>query len=102
MAGPADHRFPVVHVYGSAYDMGYAQGLLQRDYLAAFVNQTFSYIINSAVSDWPTDFFSPQVKALIIEFGVAYALDWNAGITAPFTPKTFLDEIRGLSDASGV
>ena len=31
-AGPDNGRFPIVHVYGSSYEMGYAQGLLVGRY----------------------------------------------------------------------
>jgi hypothetical protein len=33
LAGPADNQLRVVHVWGTAYEMGYAQGLLLRDVL---------------------------------------------------------------------
>ena len=157
MGGPAGHQFPVVHVWGTPYEMGVAQGLLLKASVTAFVNQTLTYIITQArtrvwgvlrvflaaklfipastfatstrkypsapheyalsafsstisiaplplirivivaalifslstqaVDAWPSDFFSPAIKALIVEFGIDVALDWNAGVTAPFTPQ---------------
>lgn len=33
LAGPVDNQLRVVHVWGTAYEMGYAQGLLLRDVL---------------------------------------------------------------------
>jgi hypothetical protein len=156
MGGPAGHQFPVVHVWGTAYEMGVAQGLLLKASITAFVNQTLTYIITQArrpvreanpvatrvfvllsavefsslgpfrvehsqhlintclrlltlttqafgcraiphdhpimyqaVDSWPSDFFSPAIKALIVEFGIDVALDWNAGVTAPFTPQVW-------------
>ena len=50
---------------------------------------TFSFSQPQAVDAWPSDFFSPAIKALIVEFGIDVALDWNAGVTAPFTPQVF-------------
>jgi hypothetical protein len=48
MGGPAGHQFPVVHVWGTAYEMGVAQGLLLKASITAFVNQTLTYIITQA------------------------------------------------------
>jgi hypothetical protein len=47
-AGPANARFPVVHLWGSAYQMGIAQGLIHGDAVRAFVNQTLAYIVDQA------------------------------------------------------
>jgi hypothetical protein len=82
--------------------MGYAQGQLQSEYVNNFVNSTYTYIITQAADSWPSDFFSPAVKDLIIEFGIAFALDWNIGVTKPFTPQSYYDEIRGIADAAGM
>ena len=44
-AGPANARFPVVHVYGNAYEVGYAQGLMQKKYLREFISATYEYFV---------------------------------------------------------
>lgn len=91
-----------MHVWGSPYERGFAQGQLVKDRVAAFVNQTYNYIITQAVDAWPGDFFSPQIKALIVAIGIEAALDWNIGVTKAWTSQAVLDEVRGLADASGV
>jgi len=42
------------------------------------------------------------VKVKIVEMGIDKALDWTAKVTAPFTSQAYFDEVRGISDASGV
>lgn len=100
-AGPETARFPIVHVYGNAYEVGYAQGLLQKEYLAGFVSATYEYFVGAAVDELPGP-LPPAIQAKIILLGLNAALDWCADITAPFTPQEFYDELHGLADASGV
>lgn len=42
------------------------------------------------------------MQKMVILYGLNYALDWAAEVTAPFTPQEFFDELHGLADASGV
>lgn len=42
------------------------------------------------------------VQAMIVQMGIYKALDWTAKVTAPFTSQAYYDEVRGISDASGV
>lgn len=100
-AGPSNARFPLVHVYGNAYEVGYAQGLLQKEYLASFVGKVYTYFIGLALDEMG-DKISPYWQARIILTGLNAALDWCAEITAPFTPPEFYDELHGIADASGV
>jgi len=100
-AGPANARFPVVHVAGNAYEVGYAQGLIQKEYLRQFIEKTYAYFLALAVDEMG-DKLSPFWQSVIVYKGLNRALDWCAEITAPFTPQEFYDELRGLADASGV
>jgi len=100
-AGPENARFPVVHVWGSAYEMGYAQGQLVKNYMEAFVYKTYGYLIEMGV-DAMNDLFSPEIEAIILAKGMNRALDWCADVTQPFTPQIYYDELKGLADASGM
>ena len=42
------------------------------------------------------------MKAGVSNFAIAAALDLNYQITKPFTNKNYYEEMRGISDASGV
>lgn len=100
-AGPANAPFPIVHVWGDAYQVGYAQGLIQKQYLAEFCSKVYSYFLGLAVEDLPGP-LPPFIQAMITYKGLNRALDWTAEVTAPYTPQEFFDELRGISDASGV
>jgi hypothetical protein len=74
-------------VWGTPYEVGYAQGTIQKDEIIAFVTQTWDYLSTSLVNAFPFDMLSPEMKALIVEKGLDRALDWTREMTAPFTPQ---------------
>ena len=100
-AGPEGQRFDVLHVYGTPYDKGFAQGTLIKEEIKRFVHDTFAYL-TSMVVDSMDDRFPKAVRELIVRFGMKEALSWCAKVTAPFTPQSFFDELHGIADASGV
>lgn len=100
--GPAGATFPIVHVYGTPYEVGFAQGTLQKKTIIEFVSKTWAYLTTSLVDAFPSDFIPPSAKELIVQKGMDGALDWTRNVTAPFTPQAFVDEIRGISDATGL
>jgi hypothetical protein len=101
MAGPEDAKFPVVHLYGNPYEVGYAQGELMKDYIRAFIEKTWSYLVNAVVSEMG-DMFSPAAQKLVVTLGMDKALDWCADVTAPYTPQAYYDELQGIADATGI
>jgi len=44
-AGPPDAPFPVVHVWGTPYEVGFAQGTLMKDDINTFVNAVWDYLL---------------------------------------------------------
>jgi isopenicillin-N N-acyltransferase like protein len=100
-AGPNNARFPVVHVYGNAYEVGYAQGVLQKSYMKDFISSTYKYFVDLALDEMG-DAIPEIFQEMIILGGLNAALDWAAEVTAPYTPQEFYDELRGISDGSGI
>jgi isopenicillin-N N-acyltransferase-like protein len=101
-AGPPGHEFSIVHLWGTPYEVGYAQGLLQKEKVVQFVTKTWGYLLNMLVEEFPEGTFTPAVEALIAQKGMERALDWTIRTTGPFTPQAFLDEMKGLADATGL
>lgn len=101
LSGPSNARFPIVHVWGTPYEMGYAQGELQKRYITEFVSKTYAYLLNMVVSEMG-ELISPFFQDLIVLKGMDRALDWCAEITAPYTPSRFYEELQGIADSSGV
>jgi isopenicillin-N N-acyltransferase-like protein len=61
----------VAHVWGTAYDMGYAQGELMRDEARAFVPQIYQYLVEQILNKAAND----TALAFIVKEGVEIALD---------------------------
>ncbi len=100
-AGPENARFPVVHVYGSAYEMGYAQGELMGKDLSEFTHGVFHYLIDELGSSLPDKY--PEIpdflKEVILKRGIIFALDLTIELTKPYTPASFYEELQGIADA---
>jgi hypothetical protein len=100
-AGPDNARFNVLHVHGSAYEMGFAQGTILKDEMKTFMEGTFEYLLEEGLEAMG-DLLPPAVQATLLSAGAMAALDLNAKLTAPFTPQSYFDEIQGLADGSGI
>jgi isopenicillin-N N-acyltransferase like protein len=101
-AGPHNASFPVVHVWGTPYELGFAQGTLMKKDIVAFVDKVWAYL-NSGVIQAMTDDRVPEwLKVLISTKGMDKALDWTRRTTEAFTPQAYFDEVRGLADATGL
>jgi len=97
--GESQSNFTVLHVWGSAYEMGYAQGLLVPQEANEFINRVWAYFqaqVDQVISSVPT-----WLANLIADIGLDAALDWTYYMTVEYTPSHFYDEIRGLVDAAG-
>eukprot|EP01111_Echinosteliopsis_oligospora_P000927 TRINITY_DN1115_c0_g1_i1.p1 TRINITY_DN1115_c0_g1~~TRINITY_DN1115_c0_g1_i1.p1 ORF type:complete len:446 (+),score=66.28 TRINITY_DN1115_c0_g1_i1:49-1338(+) len=97
ITGGDSNPVKVLHLYGTPYEMGYAQGELLGDEILSLYTQFWGYL---------DEFIAPYVKDLpyliqnLIEtFGVQAALEAEVVLTELFVPQHFEDEIRGLADA---
>ncbi len=43
-AGPLNATFPIVHVWGTPYEVGFAQGTLRKQEIKEFVFKTWGYL----------------------------------------------------------
>ena len=101
-AGPLNASFPIVHVWGTPYEIGFAQGTLMKDKIKEFVYSTWAYLNSAIVQAITTDRIPKWAKELIAERGMDRALDWTRKTTEPYTPQAFFDEVRGIADATGI
>jgi hypothetical protein len=99
-----DRKLPIVHLYGTPYEMGVAQATLMGPTLLKFIDSVYDYIdenledaINGTVPWLP-----PQWALLIARFGFDLVLDMEIAATEPFTGKYIMEELQGLADTSGM
>lgn len=91
----------MLHVYGSMYQMGMAQGVLLKDDLQVFIHELWDYIeeqIEEAIPKKIPNF----LKKGLSNFAIGTVLDLNYEITLPYTNKKYYEEMRGIADGSGV
>jgi len=98
-AGSDGNQVPVVHLYGTPYEMGYAQGLLLKDQIQYVYDNIFKYFDKeisgfSGVPEW-------AVK-IIEDGGLSIVLDIIALEVKDYTNDRFYQEIQGIADATGV
>eukprot|EP01104_Vermistella_antarctica_P019035 TRINITY_DN7276_c0_g1_i1.p1 TRINITY_DN7276_c0_g1~~TRINITY_DN7276_c0_g1_i1.p1 ORF type:complete len:467 (+),score=129.97 TRINITY_DN7276_c0_g1_i1:146-1546(+) len=94
----------IAHLYGSAYEMGFAAGTLLKEDLNQMFPALLTYMeeqVDPYIEKYLPDLPEPLAK-LIEEFGIVEALKLTAVLTKDFTPQHFFDEIQGMADASGV
>eukprot|EP01100_Stratorugosa_tubuloviscum_P007887 TRINITY_DN3252_c0_g1_i1.p1 TRINITY_DN3252_c0_g1~~TRINITY_DN3252_c0_g1_i1.p1 ORF type:complete len:453 (+),score=217.01 TRINITY_DN3252_c0_g1_i1:97-1455(+) len=92
--------FLLIHVYGTPYEMGFAQGTLLASTLQTFINGVWSYLENSI--EQYLFFLPPWLQKQIADWGLDKALDFTEKISKPFTGPYFYEELQGLADGSGV
>lgn len=84
--------FFILHLSGTPYEMGYQQGVLLKDDIRKFTDDSWEYI--------DTDYLKGYL------FFVKWFAHWKARSIAkeyiPYIPQEYIDEMRGISDGSGV
>jgi hypothetical protein len=98
----AASSFSLVHLYGSAYDMGLAAGKLQRDRVRSFYGDTWSYLESQVTSVEFLDSLPTWLADAIADVGLDAALDATYAASRLYTGSHFYEEMQGISDGSGV
>lgn len=99
-----DGYIPVVHVWGTAYEKGFAHGELMKERLTGFFDTTWTYIQNQVerAINGSSSTIDPATAKWIAENGLKFVFDVTSDWTKPYTGQWFFDEMRGIADASGV
>jgi len=90
-----------VHVWGSPYEMGFAEGTLlanQIQFLMPAVIQHFEQTIEQNIEQYVGE----DLADFVAEFGLEAALDLTYEFTRWYSGEYFFEEMQGVSDASGV
>jgi len=81
--GQGDHALKVLVLEGSPYEMGYAQGVLLKDEVKGLIADALPTLLGT-------------------ERVVLDQIDQTYRQQAPYIPEAYKEEMRGLSDGSGV
>lgn len=90
----------VAHLFGTAYEMGYAHGqMLKTPILSLFgqVDYYFEREVQKYIKQLP-----PWLAQVVSQLGVDAALDLTYQLTKDYIPQRFKDEAQGMADALGI
>jgi hypothetical protein len=90
----------VIHMFGTPYEMGYAHGQLLGDQIKALLQDTLQWLDQQVEQEFP--YLPDFLVRLIVEYGVEAGLEATYWMTERYVPPYYWDEIRGISDASGI
>lgn len=90
---------PSSQVYGTAYEMGYAQGSLFPTEVKNMTGAVWAYMVDQVAENLA--FLPTWLADLIGDVGLEAALDVLLDLTKPFTGPYIWEEMQGMADASG-
>ncbi|KAA0176938.1 hypothetical protein FNF27_01760 [Cafeteria roenbergensis] len=96
----AGTNISVLHLRGSAFEMGQQYGSLMREEIIQLFPDMYTYIdeqIDNFLEKLPE-----SIRKAIEEYGVPAALQITVDATSPYTPQHWFDLINGMSNTSGV
>ena len=99
-AGAPGFEFNVVHLYGSAYEMGFAHGALFPTETQEMLNRTWDYMVGQVESGLA--FLPAWLSELIGDVALDVALDVLIDLTTPSTGAHIYEELHGLADGGGL
>ena len=99
--GTGNTTMKLLHAYGNMYQMGLAQGVLLKDELNKFMPELWGYM-EGQVEDALPKKLPKFLKKDSSNFALGTVLDLNYQITLPYTNKKYYEEMRGISDGSGI
>eukprot|EP01127_Copromyxa_protea_P021124 TRINITY_DN7179_c0_g1_i1.p1 TRINITY_DN7179_c0_g1~~TRINITY_DN7179_c0_g1_i1.p1 ORF type:complete len:445 (-),score=71.80 TRINITY_DN7179_c0_g1_i1:193-1527(-) len=99
--GTSVSSYYLTHLYGTPYEMGYAQGELLGPQINQFIDDTWEYF-KSQIGGALPKYFPPWLSNFIETLGLDAALDFTELAVYDFIDSDIFEEIQGISDASGL
>lgn len=98
--GDGNDTFHVLHVYGTPYQQGFAQGQLMQATVAQLSNEIIAYIESEAAS--AASWLPTWLIDAVVQWGAPLLLEMSFNATKAFAPQRYLDEMQGIADGAGV
>lgn len=100
VGGSGNDTFHVVHVWGTPYQQGFAQGQLLQSTIKQLAPMIVQYIEQMAQQYVP--WLPSSLVDDIVAFGAPLLLEMSFNSTKKFAPQAYLDEMQGIADGAGV
>eukprot|EP00744_Colponema_vietnamica_P012483 GILI01017519.1.p1 GENE.GILI01017519.1~~GILI01017519.1.p1 ORF type:complete len:436 (+),score=90.74 GILI01017519.1:30-1310(+) len=99
-AGTGNDTFQVLHLWGTPYEKGYAQGQLMTAEVKAVVGAINEYVEAEILHFLP--FLPASLVDAIATYGVDPLLNLTYQWTEPFMKQEYKDEMQGIADGAGI
>ncbi|XP_067686914.1 protein dcd1B-like [Haliotis asinina] len=99
--GTGEDSYYILHLYGTPYEMGFAQGSIVKDEATSMIQQVWQYMEDQIVGGLKNLKFLDWFLDDVANFGLDVALDLELLATEKHISQAFFDEVRGLADATG-
>ena len=102
--GNSEDRMNVLHLWGNAYERGFAHGSILKNDTAEFYSRVYPFFEQSILQaiNGSVPWLPKGIASWIAKVGLGVALDVTYDITQKYTGQWFKDEMKGLADGSGV
>ncbi|MFH0889464.1 MAG: C45 family autoproteolytic acyltransferase/hydrolase [Planctomycetota bacterium] len=91
-ASSGEDNFFILHLSGTPYEMGYQQGVLLKEDISKFTDDSWEYI--------DTDYLNGYL--FFVKWFAHYKARSIAKEYIPYIPQEYIDEMRGIADGSGI
>jgi len=104
--GQGDDKRDLVHLWGTAYQNGYAMGSLLGEKVPRFIGEVYTYmegqiIANLANETWCAEHvLECRDLRVAMKMGLGVALDLSYERTAPYIQPYVMEELQGLADST--
>lgn len=101
VGGNSSQSYPVLHVWGTPYQQGLAQGVLLAKQIASFLPATWAYIESQPIE--VLEKYTPAWFAeMVVNDGLDAALDFTYELQKDFSPEYVFEEMEGIANGSGM
>lgn len=100
ITGAGNDTFQIVHLWGTPYEKGFAQGRLMQSEMKMVAAEMKNFL-EKKIHEY-FDQLDPKTVELIVKYGVNTLLRWTYEWTLPFMRQEYIDEMNGIADGSGV
>ena len=101
--GSGEDQSWLVHVWGSSgYDYGFAYGTLLSEQINQLLPHAYAYLEQEIIDNIDNIKLPKWFKALVVDNGLAFALDVQNTLVHSYMEEDIYNELRGISDAAKI
>jgi len=101
--GAGEDQSWLIHVWGSSgYDYGYAYGTLLNEQINQLLPNAYAYLEQEIIDNIDNIKLPKWFKALVVDNGLAFALDVQNTLVHSYMEEEIYNELRGIADGAKI